>query len=75
MRTLGGNFEYEILRMREFSSQFLDNLPEIECTQSCHNFHALAQSVMMQRTEYWVPNSNTGGCVSVGTLFPNDINY
>ena len=40
-----------------------------------HNFHALAQSVMMQRTEYCVPNSNTRGCVSVGTLFPNDINY
>ena len=24
---------------------------------------------MMQRTEYWVPNSNTGECFSVGTLF------
>ena len=30
-RTFGGDFELKILRMREFSSRFLDNQPENCC--------------------------------------------
>ena len=57
------------------ASALIVHLSFLIVNHASHDFHALAQSVMIQRTDYWVPNSNTGGCVSKGTLFPNDINY
>ena len=38
-RTFDGNFELKIMRMRGFSSQFLDNQPENRCKMLTNNAH------------------------------------
>ena len=52
-RTLSGNFEKEILHMREFSSQFLDNQPEIKCSTVANwlRIHSICNSVVGSENE------------------------
>ena len=44
-RPFGGDFELRILRMREFSSRFLDNQPE-NCCSSLFRFHISAANIV-----------------------------